>query len=312
MTLPSKRVPIPRRGVDYRGKVVLAPMVRSGELPSRLLALEYGADLVWGPETVDHAMLGATKRFNEHSRTFEWFRVASHGLKVPPPDAKESIIFRSFPEREASKLIFQIGTSDPERAVKAARMVAEHVAGIDVNAGCPKPFSTSGGMGAELLKTPDKLCAILEALVQNITPEHEIGGGLLPWLTVVDNYLRTSIEVHNPWGNTKFLLSQMIPGKEKLHQRTTQEKTHSAVCRILGLEHLAEQALEADARLGLDKPQEKKASKKAKSSASAMAAGGQQGRAREQTRQRMPLSERNASRQARPGPGPEPEPVAPA
>lgn len=44
----EKRVPIPPRGVDYRGKVVLAPMVRSGELPSRLLALHYGADLVWG------------------------------------------------------------------------------------------------------------------------------------------------------------------------------------------------------------------------------------------------------------------------
>lgn len=42
------RVPIPPRGVDYRGKIVLAPMVRSGELPSRLLALHYGADLVWG------------------------------------------------------------------------------------------------------------------------------------------------------------------------------------------------------------------------------------------------------------------------
>jgi tRNA-dihydrouridine synthase 2 len=44
----AKKVPIPARGVDYRGKVVLAPMVRSGELPSRLLALHYGADLVWG------------------------------------------------------------------------------------------------------------------------------------------------------------------------------------------------------------------------------------------------------------------------
>lgn len=44
----SKKVPIPPRGVDYRGKLVLAPMVRSGELPSRLLALHYGADLVWG------------------------------------------------------------------------------------------------------------------------------------------------------------------------------------------------------------------------------------------------------------------------
>lgn len=48
MASEIKRVPIPRRGVDYRGKIVLAPMVRSGELPSRLLALHYGADLVWG------------------------------------------------------------------------------------------------------------------------------------------------------------------------------------------------------------------------------------------------------------------------
>jgi hypothetical protein len=45
---PVTRVRIPRNGVDYRGKVVLAPMVRSGECPSRLLALKYGADLVWG------------------------------------------------------------------------------------------------------------------------------------------------------------------------------------------------------------------------------------------------------------------------
>ena len=44
----AKRVPIPRNGLDYRGKVVLAPMVRVGELPTRLLALKYGADLVWG------------------------------------------------------------------------------------------------------------------------------------------------------------------------------------------------------------------------------------------------------------------------
>lgn len=48
MTSVTKTVPIPRNGVDYRGKIVLAPMVRSGELPSRLLALHYGADLVWG------------------------------------------------------------------------------------------------------------------------------------------------------------------------------------------------------------------------------------------------------------------------
>ena len=50
----SSKVPIPRNGVDYRGKVVLAPMVRSGELPSRLMALKYGADLVWGTLRISH------------------------------------------------------------------------------------------------------------------------------------------------------------------------------------------------------------------------------------------------------------------
>ncbi|GAB0131647.1 hypothetical protein EsDP_00000109 [Epichloe bromicola] len=176
MAAEVKRVPIPRRGVDYRGKVVLAPMVRSGELPSRLLALHYGADLVWGPETIDRAMIGTTRRFREETGVIEWTRPSSQGgHKDPPPDAKESSIYRVFPEVEADKLIFQMGTADPDRAVEAARLVAADVAGIDVNAGCPKPFSTSGGMGAALLRTPDKLVAILEALVKNITPEFEIG-----------------------------------------------------------------------------------------------------------------------------------------
>lgn len=49
-----KRVPISPNGVCFRGKVVLAPMVRSGELPSRLMALKYGADLVWGESRHEH------------------------------------------------------------------------------------------------------------------------------------------------------------------------------------------------------------------------------------------------------------------
>lgn len=31
----------------YQGKVILAPMVRIGTLPTRLLALKYGADIVY-------------------------------------------------------------------------------------------------------------------------------------------------------------------------------------------------------------------------------------------------------------------------
>merc|ERR1711977_777654 len=71
---PTPRVPIPRNGVDYRGKIVLAPMVRSGELPSRLMALKYGADLVWGPETVDRAMIGTEQKVNTRTGCIEWTR----------------------------------------------------------------------------------------------------------------------------------------------------------------------------------------------------------------------------------------------
>ncbi|KAF1992629.1 FMN-linked oxidoreductase [Aulographum hederae CBS 113979] len=174
-----KQVPIPKNGTDYRGKVVLAPMVRSGELPSRLLALKYGADLVWGPETIDRSMIGTTRSINPSTGTVDFTRPSSNVLRDPSlretGNARDSVIYRLHPELEKGRLIFQIGTSSPTLAVQAAKLVAADVAGIDVNAGCPKPFSTSGGMGAALLKTPDTLCDILTALVEEVGTQFEIG-----------------------------------------------------------------------------------------------------------------------------------------
>jgi tRNA-dihydrouridine synthase 2 len=40
--------------------------------------------------------------------------------------------------------------------------------GIDLNCGCPKKFSVSGGMGSALLENPDLLKKILVALVKNV------------------------------------------------------------------------------------------------------------------------------------------------
>lgn len=168
------RVPIPANGVDYRGKIVLAPMVRSGELPSRLLALKYGADLVWGPETIDRAIIGCQRQVNPRNGCIEFSRMPSNGGR-PDIVSKESVIYRLDPVREKGRLIFQMGTANPELAVQAAKVVAADVSGIDVNSGCPKPFSTSGGMGAALLRTPDKLVSILEALVREVGEPFKIG-----------------------------------------------------------------------------------------------------------------------------------------
>ncbi|KAG1243830.1 hypothetical protein G6F68_015686 [Rhizopus microsporus] len=50
--------------IDYANKIVLAPMVRIGTLPMRLLALEYGADLVWTEELVDKRIIGSVRQYN--------------------------------------------------------------------------------------------------------------------------------------------------------------------------------------------------------------------------------------------------------
>ena len=401
MTTTPKRVPIPRNGVDYRGKIVLAPMVRSGELPSRLLALKYGADLAWGPETVDKSMIGTTKKINPITSTIDFTRYPSNSSRAQPVVQKESVIYRMHPTREHGKLVFQIGTSSPAFAVEAAKLVAADVAGIDVNAGCPKPFSTSGGMGAALLQTPDLLASILTALVKEVGEVYEIGisvkirlletpektealvrklcntgitgltvhcrttpmrpreraireqlrmianvcreagvaclmngdvknkdealqliqeygvdgamiataaeansscfrteaeGGLLPWKEVVLEYVKTALGVENKWGNTKFLLGQLMPGKSELYRPVTSSKGYAEMCQILGLEDLLEQAREVDEHLGLG-VDHKGAVKKAKTkNKSAQAAGGNMAKERAGVNEsKNPLSERGMS-----------------
>lgn len=420
MTQSPKRIPIPKNGVDYRGKIVLAPMVRSGELPSRLLALKYGADLVWGPETVDRSMIGTTRRVNPVTSTIEFTRMSSNTLQIMPPSSRrESIIYRIHPVREKGRLIFQIGTASPVLAVQAAKLVAADVAGIDVNAGCPKPFSTSGGMGAALLQTPDLLASILTALVKEVgevyeigisvkirllsTPEetealvrtlcqtgitgltihcrttpmrpreraireqlkmiarickeegvacvmngdvtnkdealaliHEYGvdgsmiataaeanpscfrteeqGGLLPWREVATEYIKIALDTENKYGNTKFLLSQLMPGKADVYKTITSSKSYTEICDVLELHDLLSQAKDVDERLGISERQREKtaaevaAVKNARTkNKSAQAAGGNMGRERAiKTAGKSPLSERGAGAAPPPAPAPAP------
>ncbi|KAI4154433.1 MAG: hypothetical protein LQ340_001686 [Diploschistes diacapsis] len=333
-------------------------MVRSGELPSRLLALKYGADLVWGPETIDKALIGTTRRYNPATGTIDFTRYPSnnngHDSGKPP---KESIIYRLHPVKERGKLICQIGTAQPSTAVQAAKLIAPDVAGIDVNSGCPKPFSTSGGMGAALLQDPERLCSILRALVAHVGAVHGIGisvkirlletpartralvqrlvatgitgltvhcrttamrpreraireqlpmigdicraagvaclvngdvgsreegerlaaefgvdgamiataaeanpsvfrpveeGGVAGWEEVAAEYMRLALATENRWGNTKFTLAQLIPGKAEAGRKCHGAKSYGQAVEYMGLtEEMGALAEEVDERMGL-------------------------------------------------------------
>ncbi|TFK26777.1 tRNA-dihydrouridine synthase 2 [Coprinopsis marcescibilis] len=142
---------------DFKNGIFLAPMVRSGALPTRLFALKHGATLVWGPEIIDKAIL--------HSK-----REVDPVTGVVSYNGVSRAIFTTHPV-EKPYFIYQMGSSDPEIAVQAAKQVMHDVSGIDLNCGCPKPFSTHSGMGAALLTNPDLLCSILTALRAAMPPE---------------------------------------------------------------------------------------------------------------------------------------------
>lgn len=143
--------------LDYKGKLVLAPMVRVSELPLRKLCLLNGADLVWGPEVVDKGLIASNRIVNDKLKTIDFIQ-----------NNTKKLVWRTKPSLEKSEVIFQLGSADPELAVQAAEKVAQDVAGIDLNCGCPKHFSIHSGSGAQLLKTPDVLCSILVNLVEKV------------------------------------------------------------------------------------------------------------------------------------------------
>ena len=69
---------------------------------------------------------------------------------------------------EKGKLILQLGTDESALALRAATTVIRDVDGINVNMGCPKKFSVSGGMGSALLSDVRRACDVITTLRNNI------------------------------------------------------------------------------------------------------------------------------------------------
>ncbi|XP_034251715.1 tRNA-dihydrouridine(20) synthase [NAD(P)+]-like [Thrips palmi] len=143
--------------LNYSGKTILAPMVRVGTLPMRLLALEFGADIVYSEELIDWKLLRSFRRVNDVLGTIDF---------VDETDG--TIVFRTC-ARERNNVVLQIGTSDPERALKVGKIVENDVAGIDINMGCPKEFSVKGGMGVALMADLEKAKSVLHTLASGVS-----------------------------------------------------------------------------------------------------------------------------------------------
>jgi hypothetical protein len=96
--------------VTFRDVVVLAPMVRVSTLPLRLLALDYGADLVWTEETIAQKIARCERIFNERLGTVEYYQ------------GRERVFQTCEAERE--KLVFQV--SHPSNPVTFSQLITRH------------------------------------------------------------------------------------------------------------------------------------------------------------------------------------------
>ncbi|KAF0989863.1 hypothetical protein HZS_6467, partial [Henneguya salminicola] len=137
----------------FKGKIILAPMVRANTIAFRLLCIKYCADAVFSQEIVDHSILSCKRIENEKLNSIDFVN-----------DSYE-IIFRTI-KSEKPKLIFQLVASDNLKFYPG-NLKENDISALDINMGCPKSFSISGGMGAALLSKKEKAKKILTNLVKN-------------------------------------------------------------------------------------------------------------------------------------------------
>lgn len=84
-----------RKESFYANKAILAPMVRVGTLPMRLLALRYGADLVYSEEIIDFKLIKSRRSVNNELGTVDYI------------DESGFVVFRTC-EEERDRLVIQV------------------------------------------------------------------------------------------------------------------------------------------------------------------------------------------------------------
>ena len=158
----------------FENSEILAPMVRASSTPLRSLALSYGCDLVYSEEIVDRAITPTERIFNEKIGTIDYRKkMESFSAKVQRRMAKNNdplpTVIRIDPKLERNRLIYQMGSGEASLALPAAALTVQNdVDGIDLNMGCPKIFSISGGMGVALLQDLPRACDIISTLRRNL------------------------------------------------------------------------------------------------------------------------------------------------
>ena len=146
-TARSHPSPSPDASDLFRRSVCLAPMVRAGTLPLRLLAIEHGADFAWTEEIIATKLAACTRR----ETTLGDCRVASvigkhHNDRHPLVEyvGKGGQVVFQTSHRERGRCVLQIGAGGAVEAVRGAEVACLDAAAVDLNMGCSKHYAVAG------------------------------------------------------------------------------------------------------------------------------------------------------------------------
>lgn len=124
--------------MDFKNKLILAPMEGITCMPYRMLCKKYGADIVVSEMVNANAIISAAKNLRTK-------------LLVDDSERPTGI---------------QIAASDKESVVKAVKIIESSADFIDINMGCPSRLIMGSGCGAALLSHPKKIGEMVKAVVK--------------------------------------------------------------------------------------------------------------------------------------------------
>ena len=114
--------------------------------------MRHGADYVFSEEIIDRKFSQCVRLENELLGSIDYV-------------TRDGYLVLRLRKEEKERFILQIGTNNAETACQAVDKLAQDIGGVDVNMGCPKKFSTQGGMGSALMRDLENAKAIMGALV---------------------------------------------------------------------------------------------------------------------------------------------------
>ena len=133
-------------------RFVMAPMVLQSELAFRQLARRHGCELCYSPMLPVAAFLASREAGEpEHPET-------------GGPQTREAWVTSSRDGTDRPLLV-QLGGSDVDELLAAARLVQDRCDGVDLNLGCPQRCAEQGGYGAFLLEHPARVRELVTGLV---------------------------------------------------------------------------------------------------------------------------------------------------